>query len=93
MGTLRSNDATATRTNVKKIREKIGLISKTTTLHVYHTFLYISLPFLNDYDVKMPISRFMENVNKHLRNFISLSELEYGPLEFNFRRARLHLTK
>ena len=87
MGTLRSNDATATRTNVKKIREKIGLISKTTTLHVYHTFLYISLPFLHDYDVKMPISRFMENVNKRL------SELEYGPLEFNFRRARLHLTK
>ena len=30
----------------------IGLKSKTTTLHVYHTFLYSSLPFFHDYDVK-----------------------------------------
>ena len=29
-------------------------MSKTTTLHVYHTFLYISFPFLHDYGVKMP---------------------------------------
>ena len=30
-------------------------MGKTTTLYVYHTsFLYISLPFLQDYDVKMP---------------------------------------
>ena len=28
-------------------------ISKTTTLHVHHTFLYISLPSLHDYDVKL----------------------------------------
>ena len=27
----------------------------------------------------------MENVNKQRRSFISLSELEYGPLEFNLR--------
>ena len=27
----------------------------------------------------------MENVNKQRRCFISLSELEYGPLEFNLR--------
>ena len=32
----------------------IGLISKTTTLDVHHTFLYISFPFLHDYTVKMP---------------------------------------
>ena len=30
------------------------LISKTPTLHVHHDFLYISLPFLHYYDVKMP---------------------------------------
>ena len=47
---LRSNDADGNE-NVKKT---IGLISKTTTLHVHHTFLYISFPFLHDYDVKMP---------------------------------------
>ena len=32
----------------------IDLFSKTTTLDVQHTFLYISLPSLRDYDVKMP---------------------------------------
>ena len=35
-------------------KKTIGLISKTTTLHVHHTFWYISFPFLHDYDVKMP---------------------------------------
>ena len=45
-------------------KKAIGLISKTTTLHVHHFFLYISLPALHDYDVKMPIlSRFVEVVN------------------------------
>ena len=42
--------ATATRT----AKKTIVLISKTTTLHVHHTFLYISLTSLHDYDVKMP---------------------------------------
>ena len=32
----------------------IGLIRKTTTLHVHHAFLFISFLFLHDYDVKMP---------------------------------------
>ena len=37
----------------------IGLLSKTTTLHVHHAFsVYISLPFLYDYDVKMPNFKF-----------------------------------
>ena len=35
-------------------KKTIGLISKTTTLYVYHTFLYISFPSLHDYDVQMP---------------------------------------
>ena len=35
-------------------KKTIGLISKTTTWHVHHTFLYVSFPFLHDYDVKMP---------------------------------------
>ena len=50
IGTLRSNDADGNE-NVKKT---IGLISKTTTSHVHHAFLYISFLFLHDYDVKMP---------------------------------------
>ena len=50
MGTLRSNDADGNE-NVKKT---IGLINKTTTSYVHHTFLYIFSRFLHDYDVKMP---------------------------------------
>ena len=37
--------------NVKKI---IGLISKTTTLYMHHTFLYISLLLCHYCDIKMP---------------------------------------
>ena len=43
IGTLRSNDADG-KENVKKKKKTIGFISKTTTLHVHHAFLYISLP-------------------------------------------------
>ena len=50
LGTLRSNDAD----DDENVKKTIGLISKTTTSHVHHTFLYISFPFLHDYDVKMP---------------------------------------
>ena len=34
-------------TRLQRERLKIGLISKTTTLHVHHNFLHISLPFLH----------------------------------------------
>ena len=50
-----SNDDGDGNQNVKKT---IGLLRKTTTLHVHHSFLYISLPFLHDYDVKMPNYKF-----------------------------------
>ena len=68
---LRSNDADRN----EKVTKTIGLISKTLTSHVHHAFLYISFPFLPDYDVKMPNFAFMEEINKQQRNFISLSEL------------------
>ena len=48
-GTLRSDHGDGYR-NATKAK---GLISKTTILHVHHAFLYISLPSLHDYDVKM----------------------------------------
>ena len=44
-----SNDADSNET----VKKTIDLISKTTTLQVHNTFLYISCPFLHDYDVKM----------------------------------------
>ena len=52
-GTLRSDDGYGNE-NVKKEAD----LSKTTTLHVHKCFLYISLPSLHDYDVKMPIFAF-----------------------------------
>ena len=48
IGTLRNYDGDDNR-NVKKA---IGLMSKTTTLHVRHAFLHISLQSLHNYDVK-----------------------------------------
>ena len=42
---------------------------------------------------KGQILRFMEDVNKQQRNFISLFELGYGPLKFSFWRVHLHFTK
>ena len=50
-----SNDDGDGKEDVKKA---IGLLRKTTTLHVHHAFLYISLPSLRDYDVKMPNCKF-----------------------------------
>ena len=47
--TLRSNDADGD----ENIKKTIGFISKTTALHVHHTFLVHFFPFLHDYDVKM----------------------------------------
>ena len=40
------------------VKKAIGLLRKTTTLHVHHAFLYISLPSLHDYDVKMSNYKF-----------------------------------
>ena len=36
----------------ENVKKAIGSIGKTTSLHVHHAFLYISLPFLHNYDVK-----------------------------------------
>ena len=46
-----SNDHGDIKENVKTA---IGLFSKTTSLHVHHAFLYISLLLLHDHDLKMP---------------------------------------
>ena len=42
------------RADNENLKKAIGLKSKTTTSHVHRTFLFISFPFLHDYDVKMP---------------------------------------
>ena len=55
--------------NVKK--QQVNFISKTTTFHVHHTFLYISLPFLHDYDVKCLIFAFYSLRGKRFRASLS----------------------
>ena len=70
-----SNDDGDGNENVKKA---IGLWSKTTSLHAHHTFLYISVPLLHDYDMKMPSFTFYGER-------ISISKLECGPKEINSR--------
>ena len=80
--TLRSNDADGNE-NVKKKKKK----KTKNTSHVRHTFLYISLSLLHDYDAKSPISRFMEDVNKQRQNFISLCELGYQLLEIQLQEG------
>ena len=64
-----SNDDGDGNENAKK--QSIGLISKTTTLHVHHTILYISLPSLHDYYVKMPNFTFYGE-RKHATTSFSL---------------------
>ena len=52
-------------------------------------FLYISLPSLHDYDVKIPnYTCFMEDANKRRRNVLSLSKLECSLQEINSREIR-----
>ena len=51
---------------------------------MHHTFLYISLLSLHNYDVKMPIiSRFVEDVNTRQLLSFSFPQLGYNLLEFN----------
>ena len=62
-----SNDDGDGNENVKKA---IGLMSKTTSLHVHHAFLYIfCLPLLHDCDVKMPSFTFYGGRKQATTNF------------------------
>ena len=54
-------------------------MSKTATLHVHLTFLYISFPFLARLERENPISCFMKNVNKQRRNFFLFLNLDMVP--------------
>ena len=55
----------------RRRRQRERQKSKTTTLHVHHPFLYISLPSLHDYNVKMP-------------NFTSCRGREHKTTTFSF---------
>ena len=55
------------------VKKAIGLLRKTTNLHVHHAFLYISLPSLHGYNVKMPNCKFYRGRKQATTNlFFSL---------------------
>ena len=54
IGTFSNDDGDGNQ-DLKKV---IRLLRKTTTLHVHHAFLYISLRSLPNYDVKMSNCKF-----------------------------------
>ena len=79
--------------NVK--RQVMGLVSKTTTLHVLHAFLSICLPSLHSYDVKWPSfnvywkrerlgDKFALNPWNVLETTISLGFDDIYPIEHEF---------
>ena len=84
-----SNDDGDRNENGKK---KKGLINITTTLHVHHTFCTFPCRHCTTTTWKCLLSRFMENVNKRRRIFLSLSKLESGPQEINSKEIRPHFT-
>ena len=59
---------------LENVKNAIGLLCKTTTLHVHHAFLYISLPSLHDYDVKMPNCKFCGGRKQATMNLFFLSQ-------------------
>ena len=54
IGSLSDDYGDGNENGKKVILIGLDMTSKTTTLHVHHSFLYISLPSLHDYDVKLP---------------------------------------
>ena len=66
----------------ENFNKTIGLISKTTTLHVHHAFIFAFLcHFCTTTTWRCLILRFMDNVNKQRRNlfFFSLLNLDMVP--------------
>ena len=82
-----SNDDGNGNENIKKV---IGLLSKTTSLHVHHAFLYISLLLLHDYDVKMPSFTFYGGRKTGDDKLLFLCLNLSAPKEINSREIGLH---
>ena len=72
-------------------KNAIGLLSKTTSSHVHHAFLYISLPLMTTTRTKCLVSRFMEDVIKRRQTFLSTP----GKLAYisYFQQIEINATK
>ena len=78
-----SNDDGNVSENGKKAT---GLDWQNNNLQVHHTFLFIFLPSLHDYDVKMPIFTFCGRREYKKRLSFSFPELRFSLSEFNSRK-------
>ena len=81
--------------NNKKIKMRWGResqISKTTTLHVHHTFLYISLPSTARLPVKMPNVMFCEGRKQAMTKFINFIDLDV-LIEIQLQKSSLAFDK
>ena len=90
VGSFSNDDGGGNGNGNENVKKAIGLLSKTTSLHVHHAFLYISLPLLHDYDVKMPSFTFYggrkTSDDKLFFLFLNLS----APKEINSWEIDLH---
>ena len=78
----------------EKVKLAIASQGKTTTLHVHHAFLYISLPSTARLPVKMPNFTFCEGRKQAMTKFILSMNLDTGLIEIQLQKSqRLHLTK
>ena len=73
--------------------KKKGLKSKTTTLQVHHTFLYISLPFLHHYSIVMPNFMFYGECKQATTKFYFSLWAWIWSLGIQLEFGSLHLTK
>ena len=53
----------------ENVKEAVGLLSKTTSLHVHHAFLCITLPLLHNYNMKMHSFTFYGGRKQATTNF------------------------
>ena len=80
------------------VKKAMGLLRKTTTLHVHHAFLYISSPSLHDYDVKLPNCKFYGGREQATPNlFLSAVFKKSTPGKFayncHFQQIGINATK
>ena len=77
----------------EKVKKAIGLITKTTTLHVHYTPWYVVLCHLcTTRTWNFPMGHFVEGINMRQQIFLSLSKLGCSLQEFNSGKFHLHLT-
>ena len=87
LGGRLSNDDGGGEEKDKKAIASIALDWQNKTLHVHHAFLYISLPSLHNYDVKLPSFSFNEGRERQDKDFLFLflnfdTVVESTPEEF-----------